>query len=206
MTNLRESFELFPRHRVPEAPPQQNNPDISPVIDPAIGEKKTEIERDCIEYLQNPDKNTAIDFLNFTSNMIALIGGRRRKSESSEVIFTSSDPLLDQETQASIVFTVRKLDLTKSNIATITIQAQFADRLEQLLTTYSNLPSLIYTMSAKYSETPLELDSYITGKKEPVLLGIEKNLDPNEAKDFVRRVFDVYTRQGQQVQPPTPQS
>lgn len=173
-------------------------------IEPAQGKEKKRLEVECEEYLEDSERVNVADFLKFTENMIQLIGGKRRKSETSEVIFTSSDPLLDQEAQASIVFEVKKSDLPK--ITVITIKAQFADRLEQLLTTYSNLPSF-HVMSMENSETLPKLDSYITGKKEPVSLDIERNhLEPNEAKDFVRRVFDVYTRQEQQVQDPTPQN
>lgn len=175
-------------------------------IEPAQGEEKERLKRDCTEYLQDPNRTTDLDFLNFTQNMIQLIGGKREKGKGT-VVFTSSNPLLDQETQASIVFKVKKSDLDK--ITVITIEAQFADRLEQLLTVHGNSrnsPSF-YQVSSRHSERPPELDSYIIGKRQHALLVMENtDLNPNKAKDFVRRVFDVYTRQGQQVQPPTPQS
>lgn len=177
---------------------------LTEVIEPAQGEEKVRLERDCVEYLQSPDKTSVPDFLKFTENMIALIGGKKSKEENE--LF--SYPLLHSEAQTPMVFKVRKL----GELTVVEIETKSTDKLERLSVHYYSLPSEYsssYVMNTRLNITFPSFDSYITGKKEPVSSGMawiaSKNLEPNEAKDFARKVFGVYQRQEQQAQLPTPQ-
>lgn len=183
--HLKEEPFLFGRHsRILDASAQPNDARISSLIDPATGEKKEKIERNCIAYLQDPSRTTVGDFLNFTSNMIELIGGKRYK-EKNEVVFTSSNPLLDQETNTSTVLTVKISTLLGRELTEVGIK----DELGELYVGFSTRRYFFLpTMPINFRGTL-----------------VRNELTSTEVKGFAKRVFYVYL-QGQQTQPPTPQS
>lgn len=176
------------------------------IIEPAQGEEKARLERYCTEYLQDPGKATVTDFVDFTRNMISLIGGTTSRKSESGVTFTSSGLLVDQETRTSIVLVVREADINK--ITTVSITAESAAKTEELgAILYLSAKDSIepYFTSANHHQTSPGFRSYITGKEvpgKPVFSG-GGNLQPDEAKGFAQKVFDVYQRRGQQPQTQT---
>lgn len=194
----------------------QPNDVVSSVINRATGERKTEIELACIEYLQDSDKNRFADFLNFISNMIELVGG---KNEKREQVSTFSNPLVDQENQTSIVFKVATLNFvnkaTGARPQAIEIKVESTDK-EERLSVLSFSPPIknhdpLYRISVDFLEIPPKFNSYITGKPEAVNnegWHGETILLPStaEVKGFAQKVFAVYQRQGQQDQTPALQS
>ena len=201
-------IEFLGGRRGREVSPPKKMSDISPIIEPATGEKKTEIERECAEYLQDPKRDSAPDFLEFTHNMIELIGGKRSQNEGQTVEYTSSDPLLDQKANSSIVLKTNISD----GMSILKIRAEFADKLEELQVIFpvfnkggskekDSLNSVFtdYSMFVDFSKP--QFDSYIKGT--PITSAIY-DLGLNEVKGFGRRIFDVHKRQ--QTQPSTPQN
>ena len=197
---------------VSEMPPQPHDVDNSPIIEPATGEKKTELERACAEYLENPDKTAVRDFLDFTSNMIGLIGRVRVEIKAGNVISYFSD-IKDQETQTSMVFHAKETGNAEITAATITSRHPDTNILETLAIVSFPLHSKSYdecqwTMTS--IDTPLTPSlpkSYITNREEKrsPIIGT-RDLNSIEVKGFAQRVFEVYQRQGQQAQSPTSQN
>ena len=196
--------ELFRRFRSPKAttPSKEIAPNPSFIIEPATGEKKVELELACAEYLQNPDKNTAGDFANFAANMIRLIGGEKWEKENRNVII-SSNRLVDQETQTFIFFKTEKLYFCSIVHSHITAKSTYEKGgLNAFFRDGRPEDAQEYSMYTNLPKTHPELNSYIAGKKELVSTGKGSNqLNPTEAKDFARRVFAVWQRQGQNSTP-----
>ncbi len=207
MSGLKEL--LFGKHpkSVPEVPPQRVDAVvILPPIESAQGGEKERLEAECEEYLLDPKRVTVGDLFKFTQNMTWLIGGERHKSENGVVTYTSSNPLLDQETpQTSIVFRTNKLDM----ISIVHISAEFSDRQEGLQASFiphGKLPDS-YSMYADFHQKRPKFHSYITGEEEPEVpvSANREDLGPIAAKGFAQKVWGVYL-QGQQAQSPTPQA
>ena len=209
---IAESFNRFRRPKVTSPNEIGVAPDISPLIEPAQGEEKERLLTECKEYLQNPSRITASDFLEFTQNMISLIGGVRTRVNNMS-ISCFSDIFEDKETQASMVFNTTRTDDANITTAKITSRHPDTNILETLAIVSFPLNSGNYvecqwTMTS--IDTPLTPSlpkSYITGKEEKRLPIIgTRDLNSIEAKGFAQRVFEVYQRQGQQAQSPTSQN
>ena len=198
MSRLTEILGFRPKQTIVEQPIEKQTAEEQ--IQPATGEAKKRLESDCIEYFNNPEKNAVADFLNFTSNMVQLTGGKREKRGRGN-IFTSSNPLLDKNTNTYITFRVKDA----GNIAIVEITARDNDKSEEIWAVMSSFTkqSLEYNLRTTFYQEFPEVDSYITGKKEAVILDNKKtDLEPDQAKSFTQRVFGVYQRQ--QTQPSTP--
>lgn len=195
--------------------PKPKTADISSVVDKTEGEEKKRLETECEEYLKDSDQTSFDGFSKFTQAMILLIGGK--KGQENGVEFASSNPLQDEGAQTSIALEIKKPNITfentvsgvknKDGVTVVEIKAESPKQVQKL-TAYSHSLSEgapLYLMEINLPMPP-EVDSYITGRKEPVSSGmasvIDRNSDPTEAKVFAQKVFDVW-RQGQQAQPPT---
>lgn len=183
-------------------------------IEPAQGEEKERLKRDCIEYLQDPDKTSVADFLNYTNNMIQLIGGKREKKENGNIV-TLSNPLLDKETDTSIVLKITETEeggLMPMTRMTITAESPSkTEGLQVFLIPGKEKDDIAYSTYGGLNRKIIRpnFESYITEKEVPeelVLMTGSRDLKPTEAKGFARRIFGVYRRQGQQAQSPTLQS
>lgn len=199
--------ELLKRHK-PEAlktPTKPNNADNPLLIEPVTGKEKERLENSCAEYLQDPNRVESSDFMQFTANMIHLIGGTRQ-NKGSDVVFKVSHALEDKDTNTSIIFVIK--DGGDISIAEIKANSGVEKSEELSLVHSSSNIHLPYTWHTTFHQKPLEFDSYITGMKETASLH-NKNVDlkPEDVKSFANRVFKVYEKleqQNPQLQTPQP--